>query len=338
MRQPTGQQSVDDGSPYEPPTDQRLEGDGPELQPPIGVIAAALAGLAAAALYTASNIALRQSVGIDPILVSAVKAMPIVVGLGPVLLWMYWSGRAIATSTRLIPKFVVSSLIAQFIGNVAFQISLENIGLAASVPITLGVLMISGAVFGRLILNEPVRLRSMVSMFVLMCAVVVLNLPGASEQVVAEQGDTGLPLWLGGIFAVASGVAYGFFGVVTREALTGGLSPAATMFISGAIGMVSLWAVVVLRMSGTELSGIAPEQWWVMTAAGVFNFLAFVALTASLKALPVVAVNLLNATQVAMAAVAGVMLFSEPITWPLLIGIALTFCGLLVLVNRKNPQ
>jgi drug/metabolite transporter (DMT)-like permease len=41
---------------------------------------------------------------------------------------------------------------------------------------------------------------------------------------------------------------------------------------------------------------------------------------------------------VAMAAVAGVLLFSEPVTWPLSLGILLTFAGLLVLANRRSQS
>jgi DME family drug/metabolite transporter len=66
------------------------------------------------------------------------------------------------------------------------------------------------------------------------------------------------------------------------------------------------------------------------------NFTAFAALSLSLKALPVVAVNLINATQVAMAAAAGVILFAEPLTASLIIGIALTFAGLLILASRGS--
>ena len=73
-----------------------------------------------------------------------------------------------------------------------------------------------------------------------------------------------------------------------------------------------------------------------MFAAAAFNFTAFVALAFALKSLPVVAVNLINASQVAMAAVAGVMLFAEPATAPLIIGIMLTFAGLMILASRRK--
>jgi multidrug transporter EmrE-like cation transporter len=76
-----------------------------------------------------------------------------------------------------------------------------------------------------------------------------------------------------------------------------------------------------------------------MFVSGSLNFTAFVALAASLKSLPVVAVNLINASQVAMAAVAGIVLFSEPLTMMLVGGIALTFVALGILAgHRRRPM
>jgi multidrug transporter EmrE-like cation transporter len=45
---------------------------------------------------------------------------------------------------------------------------------------------------------------------------------------------------------------------------------------------------------------------------------------------------LINASQVAMAAVAGVILFAEPVTASLVIGIALTIAGLMILATRRG--
>ena len=305
-----------------------------QLKPPVGRMMGFALGLSAAVLYTMANIALRHCVSVDPFLVSAVKAAPTVLLLGPFLLWMLMNGEPIATSGRLVPRFVVASIIGQFVGNAAFQIALGTIGLAASVPITLGVLIIGGAVMGRLLLKEPVRPRTVVAMVTLIFAVIILSHPSASET--PGKSVTSFPLWVGALFAAASGAAYALFGAVMRQALTGGVSVPATMFISGVVGTVSLWSVTLLRLGTDPIAAVEVSQWTMMTAAGLLNFGAFIALTVSLKALPVVAVNLINASQVALAAIAGVLLFSEPVTWPLSLGIILTFVGLIVLANRRR--
>lgn len=307
-----------------------------ELRPPVGGLFAVLLGLSAAVLYTMANIALRHCIAVDPFLVSAVKAAPTVIVLGPFLLWMLSRGEALVTSYRLIPRFVVVSIIGQFVGNAAFQIALGTIGLAASVPITLGVLIVGGAILGRILLAEPVRLPTLVAMLMIIVAVIILSHPSASET--PDASATTHPVWVGALCAAASGAAYALFGAVMRQAMTGGVSAPVTMFISGLVGTISLWSVTLAGSGLESISAVESSQWSMMAAAGVLNFSAFVALSVSLKALPVVAVNLINASQVAMAAVAGVILFSEPVTWPLALGISLTFAGLLVLANRRSQS
>ncbi len=305
------------------------------LKPPLGIVAGSICGIVAAVFYTLANIALRQCVGIDPFLVSAVKSAPTIVVLGPLLGWMAFSGQTIATSLKMAPRFIVASFFGQLIGNGAFQIALGVIGLAASVPITLGVLIIGGAILGRVFLREPVGRRTVAAISLLIAAVVILSLPGATAA--PAQSATSLPIWVGALCAASSGVAFAFFGVAMRQALTGGMSAPATMFTSGVVGTIVLWSITFARLGAEQIAAVAGPQWAVMIAAGAFNLTAFAALSFSLRALPVVAVNLINASQVAMAAVAGVIIFAEPITAPLVIGIGLTITGLTILVSRRYP-
>ena len=306
------------------------------LKPPVGIVAGSVCGIIAAILYTGANIALRKCVGMDPFLVSAVKALPTLVALTPFLIWMHSTGQTIATSYAIIPRFIAVSLIGQFVGNAAFQISLGIIGLAASVPITLGTMIIGGAVLGKVMLRERVTLRSVLSIITLIAAVVILSLPDATTRPAESASE--YPLWIGAICAAASGFAYALFGVVVRQALTGGMSAPATMFVSGLVGSISLWIFCWLRLGWDQIGATPSENWPMMVAAGILNFVAFIALSTALKALPVVAVNLINASQVAMAAIAGVILFSEPITLPLIAGILLTFAGLAILAQRRSDK
>ena len=326
------------------PAGGRAPGSPAPLRPPVSVVAGAAFGMAAAVLYTGSNIALRRCVGTDPFLVAAVKAAPTVVVLGPWVLGMWLAGRRLATSTRMVPRFALVALVGQIVGNAAFQTALGSIGLAATVPITLGMLIASGAVFGRVLLGEPVQRKTIAAMVTLVLAVVILSQPQASAQAVGAEAETAaglgdsLPVWFGGLCAAAAGTAYAMFGTVLRQTLNGGVSGPATMLISGLVGAVSLWSITLARIGPETIAATDPQQWAMMTAAGVLNLSAFVALSTALKALPVVAVNLINASQVAMAAIAGVVLFSEPVTLPLVTGILLTFAGLTILASRRGGR
>jgi drug/metabolite transporter (DMT)-like permease len=73
-----------------------------------------------------------------------------------------------------------------------------------------------------------------------------------------------------------------------------------------------------------------------MLMAGLFNAAAFYALSKSLQMLPVLQYNLLNASQTAFAAVAGVFFFGEPITVALQLGVALTIAGLVLMQSRSR--
>lgn len=306
------------------------------LRPALSVPAGAACGVAAAVLYTLANIALRGSVAVDPFLVSAMKAAPTVIFLTPVLVWMRYRQQTIATSWRMLPLFAIAALIAQVGGNATFQVALGIIGLAASVPIALGVMIIGGAVLGRFLLGEPVRGRTFVAMVTLIIAVAVLSWSDSSHPVAATSSTA--PIWLGGLCAAISGAAYALFGAMMRRTLNSGISGPATMLVSGIIGTITLWSITMSRLSTSALADVTFDQWTTMMLAGVFNFSAFVALSFALRALPVVAVNLINASQVAMAAIAGVLLFAEPLSFPLVLGLMLTMSGLLVMASRRRPR
>jgi len=75
-----------------------------------------------------------------------------------------------------------------------------------------------------------------------------------------------------------------------------------------------------------------------MLAAGIFNALAFIALTKALQLANLVYVNALNATQATMAAIAGVLIFHEAPSPELAFGVLLTILGLLMMKQRPRAE
>jgi drug/metabolite transporter (DMT)-like permease len=303
------------------------------------VVLGAVCGAFAAVIYTLANIALRGCVDIDPFLVCSIKAFPTVVVLGPYLFWMHCQGKVIASNRSSAWRFIRVAFVGQFLGNATFQIALGSIGLANSVPITLGVLLIGGGFLGRVMLGEPLRIKTLLAIGILLVAVLVLSMPSEGKSTTAStELAIGSNRWIGAGCAAASGAAFALFGTRMRQTMNSGVSPELTMFISGMVGTIALAIVAMFRTSLTEIADVSWTSWSVMFAGGVFNFVAFVLLSTALKNLPVVAVNLINASQVAMAAVAGVILFSEPISASLIIGIGLTVSGLLILAYQRPRQ
>lgn len=293
--------------------------------------------MAAAILYTAANVALKASTGTEAILVAAVRAWPTVVVCVPLLALMMIRGRKIATSWETFPLLVAGVLVGQLIGSVMFQISLGIIGLALAVPLNLGVMIIGAACFGWLLLGEPLTGRMVAAIAVLISAVLILSL--GSDPMAVREGISGGHIMWGVMAAGTSGAAYAFFGTTMRKALRQGLAVPLAMLVSGAVGSVLLTSMAVSHIGVDAIIATPARQWLVMGAAGWLNVTAFFLLSLSLRSIPVVAVNLLNATQAAMAAAAGVLLFGELWTIPLVCGLGLTVFGLMILgTGRRAPR
>jgi drug/metabolite transporter (DMT)-like permease len=236
---------------------------------------------------------------------------------------------------------LIASLVCQLFGNVAFQWSLGIVGIALTVPLTLGTMIISGAIMGRVYLHESVTVRMAISLVILIAAICVLSLGAGEASSSILPATDSFSVWIvvaGVSIACLSGISYALLGVVIRYGVTGRVSVASTLVIVTLTGVVSLGSLSLLKSGWQVMLDTAPRDLLVMIAAGVFNALAFLALTKSLQLVPVVYVNALNATQATMAALAGVWFFSEPSSAALWLGVILTAVGLIMMQKRRGPR
>ncbi len=297
-------------------------------------------GLVSAVFYTAANICLRRVVHCDPLWVSGIKAFPTVLVAMPLLLALRYRGQSVMQPAASLKRLVWVSVAAQLFGNGMFQWSLSILGLALAIPLTLGGVLVGSAVFGYLFLKERVSWANGVSIAVLILAIVILSLGAgrASETMHVQLQKAGQPP--AGLAALAvfgffvAGVVFSWLGASIRQVAKEGLPIATILTANGVVGVAVLCSIALLR--NPELffltSGI---EWTAMLAAGLFNALAFGALTGALKRIRLLLVNAINVTQTAMAAIAGVFLFSEPMTGQLWVGVVLTGIGVL-LMGRKE--
>jgi len=286
--------------------------------------------------YTAANICLRAVTHLDPFWVSAVKSFPTVALAAPYLLATAVSGERVLPTKRIFGMIVLAGLFGQLGGNVCFQWSLGVIGMALAVPMTLGSLLIGGAVLGRMFLHEPVSLRMTASMAVLVFSICVLSF-GAADASMAVRDGSGLSsqiVLLGVGAAVLCGFSYAVLGVVIRHGVTGRASISTTLFTIGMIGMTVLGGLCYQRLGWEGMLATSETDFAIMLLAGIFNAGAFLALTKSLQLIGVTYVNSLNGCQTALAALGGVLIFGEPLSGTLWLGTALTVVGLLMM---KRP-
>lgn len=246
---------------------------------------------------------------------------------------------------RALIALALTGALAQLGGNVMFQISLGVVGIAFAVPLTLGAMILTGAILGRFVLHEQLTWRSVSSMVVLVLAIGVLSFGAGEAQASLHafedvlQGPR-LVVAKGVAAAVLSGISYALLGVVIRKNVSGQVPLPITLFIVSIVGAVGLGVMTIARIGVEGIIGTRAVDWQMMVLAGLCNAFAFVALTKSLQLTGVVFVNALNASQVAMAALAGLVFFSEPLTLPLIFGVLLTGFGLALMRGRRlrRPQ
>jgi DME family drug/metabolite transporter len=299
-----------------------------------------LFGLLSALSYTAANVFLRSVAHCDAIWVSAVKATPLVVLAGPWLLVLVARGRRVLPTWRILVTLAIAGLLGQLGGNVLFQWSLGVVGMALSVPLCLGTLIVSGALLGRIFLHEPLSVRTLISVAVLVIAITVLSSgAGQAQRAVAETMPTaratssGWHLVAGVTAASLSGFAYSVLGVVIRHGVKGRASLPATLFTVGLVGVISLGGTTLWRIGWEGMCTTMRPDLAMMLLAGLCNAAAFLALVKALQVASVVYVNAMNATQAALAAIAGVLFFREALSGQLALGILLTVFGI-VLMKR----
>jgi drug/metabolite transporter (DMT)-like permease len=199
--------------------------------------------------------------------------------------------------------------------------------------------MLTGALLGRTWLGESVTWISAIAMGMLIGAIGILSYgaEGAAAALPPPPAGYSPTMWVfsGVMFAAVAGVFYGVLGVVIRQTTRVAVPLPATLAIVSSMGVLGVGIPAVVRMGGSIFDATAIE-WGLMVLAGVLNAIAFFAIGGSLRRIPVVQVNLLNASQAAMCAIGGVMIYREPLSASLVCGTALTVLGLALMSKSKR--
>ena len=298
-------------------------------------------GLVSALAYTGANLALRQvAVPNDvgwALWVTANKAVPAALAGWLIIAWRASRGLPACPPRRLIWPMIVVGLLMQYGGNVMFQWSLGLGGLAVSVPLSFASLIVTGAWLGRVYLGDPTTPRTLRSIGLLVAAICLLSSGAGEATATLNENATSLTIVLAIITALLAGASYAVSGVMIRH-LTRTLSLSASIVIFSTVGVVVLGIHSLFQPGIERISATTANEWWAIIAAGWMNALAFFAVAGSLKRISVTFTNVVNASQNAICAAAGVMLFSEPLTTPLVAGCVLTVVGMMVIDTGRRPR
>ena len=264
-------------------------------------------------------------------LVVGVKELVTVVVVGPYLLSRAVRGEKILPPWRTLLILMAAALAVQLGGNLPVQWALGVVGLAITMPAIFGTMLTAAAVFSFVFLGERVPRRSIVAIALLIGSVALLNM-GADAAFRALSR----PLVLLGVGAGCSaGVMFAALSTTIRFTATARVPISTIVFVTTLMGVLSLGSLSIWRLGPGGLIDTRPDQWTWMLAAGACNLVAFLAVTKGLQLTTVVHVNVLNASQVAMGAIAGITLFSESWNPWLLAGVLLTIIGV-ILVGQSS--
>ena len=228
----------------------------------------------------------------------------------------------------------------QLFGGMLLQIALGTIGIALVVPIYLGAMVFGTAILGRFFLHEPVDRQTTISLVILVSAVAILSLGAeqAHDQLSKEPNEVvgGLSFVWGALAAMVVGVAYAVLAVVIRGVFkTCEIARQTPIVIVASVGMLMLGSWSLARGGFEELSHASSGNLLMLVGGGVFNAMGFFCLTGAIKLLPVVYVNAINISQAALAAVIGVLVFSERPSVFLFAGLAVMLAGFGLLTFAK---
>ncbi|MCH2373077.1 MAG: DMT family transporter [Planctomycetes bacterium] len=294
-----------------------------------------LFGITSAAAYTAANVCLRNvALVCDPAWVACVRAVPLaVVSVFLVTLQVHRGVRALPP-LRLVPALLALAIFTQFGGNVAYQFSLGTVGVAVTSTLTYGTLILVGALLAWLILREPLSRAGWFGLSLTVMAIVLLG--SAANEAASSLGhgatETDARLVVVGVLcSFSAGLAYAFCNIFVRRMVTNYTSLSGTLVFFAITGVVVLSVTSLARLGYDALAQTTPEQYAWMIGGGVCNAIAFYSIAKCLQLVSVARVNALNASQLAMVALVGTVLFDEAVTFGLVSGVALTIAGLLVM-------
>jgi drug/metabolite transporter (DMT)-like permease len=278
------------------------------------------------------NLLLRATaIEVDPLVGALLRTIPMTLGAWALLLAerlanrqdrTEQSARIGRTGWRPFWPLIAIGVLMSVVGNGSFQAGLAIGGLTVTVPAMSGASIWGSALGGWWLVGERLSRRSVLGLLLLVASLPLLTATGG--------GGVG-PAWLGALAGAVAGLTYGMANVVIRRtAVIYQLPHGVTLTPVVTAGLVGLLVAVLVAEGPSAI--VAPDALTLgsLLVAGGFNALAFFALAKALSLLPVSRVGSLSALQTALSAVGGVLLFAEPLTAAVGLGLLLSVTGVVL--------
>ena len=293
-----------------------------------------------AVAYAATNICMRRVTQwhVDAVWATWCKESLTAMLVAPLLLAQALRGRRVLPPPRTLASLLLVGLAVEIGGNIGCQWAFGVVGLATVIALNVGIMLLAGAAMGALLLGEAVSRRTAASLGLLLLSIAALYVAAGDVARSVAADSTAAMAAVAVALAGFAGVVYAALGAAVRRSLTAGAPLATLVFLIPFTGMVSLAPIVGCRFGWRPLAETTAPQYAWMAAAGVCNLVGFVAFNKGLQATTLVRVNTLMASEVAMGALAGVLLFGESSGVWLLAGVGLTIAGIFLLDAPSASQ
>lgn len=300
--------------------------------------------IGSAICYTAANICLRQLAGWDvhPAWVIAVKELVTVVTVGPFLIWLILQKKLAFWNPKVLAVLVATGIGVQLAGNMSVQWAFGTVGLTVSTPTAMGVMLVASAVIGVVWLRERVTRQSALAIALLIAAITLLAVGtgiGRQSGLIAPKDLPPIGIALLGVGAAAlGGTMFATLAAAIRYAGSRNTPISVIVLVITGMGVIACGLISLNRIGLEGMAATPADRLVWMLASGVFNLLGFLLITKGLQLTTLVHANVINASQVALAAVAGILFFQEPNNVGIVAGIVLTIVGIFYLGGDKDEE
>lgn len=285
----------------------------------------------AALCYALTNTLLRASITPDrvpdPFVAAILRLLP-VTALAWLLTFMtnrtgdLRPGSARFVGWRAVLAVLLAGISSYFVGNSAYQLSLNHGGVSVTVPVTQSASLWSGILMGGLFLSERYDRRVAYGGSTVMAGLILLNIDRYSGT---------LPDWYAAIpLAAIAGSSYALSNILMRSAFQRGIGLFPGLAANALSGLAALLMVTWLSLGFNILAHTTMDTILSLLGAGLFNAGALFSLSRALTLTTAGRVNTINTATIALSTLLAAVLFGELLTVPIALGIILIIGGILL--------
>lgn len=288
----------------------------------------------AALCYALTNTLLRASIkpdhAPDPVIAAILRLLPVTALAWLLTFTAHRAGDLRPGSARFagwpaVLAVLLAGLSSYFVGNTTYQLALNHGGVGVAVPIAQSASLWSGILMGRLFLGERHDRQVAYGGLTVMAGLVLLT---------TARGSGTMPNWYAALpLAAIAGASYALSNILMRSAFQRGLGQFPGLAMNALSGLIVLLMVAWMSLGFDIFAHTPLDTIIALLSAGLFNAGALFSLSRALTLTSAGRVNTINTATIALSTLLAAILFGEPLTAPIALGIVLTIGGIL-LVQR----